>query len=282
MLPRWTDLRQGNTNIDFIGSQSNGENNPDNQHEGFGGYTINRILGAMEYDNTILQHPNIVLLHAGTNDNLLKPPVDPVAEAPQRLSKLIEYILCNDPDTVLLVALIIGDAFYQSDVDNFNAQVPGVVAQYYAAGYKIRAVDMRSITGSDLIDGIHPTDAGYVKMAGLWFNALQNLPAGWITAPDPPQAGVTTGHYSETCARSGLFWWAAINDDKIALGVSVPGDTGATASGSSSADITFTPYWSDKGQVAAGIARDGNWVKWADLDGDGVFRASKVQCLWHH
>lgn len=267
-------VASGSTNIDFIGSNSNGNNNPDNQHEGFGGYTINQIFTSLKADHYIFQNPNVVLLHAGTNDIWRDPPADPYDGAPARLGSLIDYILCNDPTTVLLVALIITNAQAADRTSVYNSKLFDIVAPRYKAGYKVRLVDFSSITDSDLTDGVHPTDSGYNKMAQIWFKAMENLPSDWITAPLAPDSGSLSGHYAETCARDKLAWGPAINGDPIALGAHVPGDDGSQDGGTSSS-LSFQPWWQSQGTIALGIQRDGNFVQYADIDGDG-----KADYLW--
>lgn len=56
-----------------------------------------------------------------------------------------------------------------------------------AAGAKLVLVDMRGPGGplvTDLADGRHPNDAGYVKMANIWFGGIQEVTRkGLLTAP---------------------------------------------------------------------------------------------------
>jgi len=43
---------------------------------------------------------------------------------------------------------------------------------------------MSQVLGSDLPDGIHPHDAGYVKMANAWYAGFkQAAQKGWIVRP---------------------------------------------------------------------------------------------------
>lgn len=56
-----------------------------------------------------------------------------------------------------------------------------------ASGKKIVLVDMRGPGGplvSDLRDGRHPNDGGYVKMANIWFGGVQEAVAkGFVVHP---------------------------------------------------------------------------------------------------
>ncbi len=56
-----------------------------------------------------------------------------------------------------------------------------------AEGAKLVLVDMRGPGGplvTDLADGRHPNDAGYVKMANIWFAGIQEASMkGFLTEP---------------------------------------------------------------------------------------------------
>src|ERR1700716_995740 len=95
-----------------------------------------------------------------------------VANAPARLSALIDKIRANAPVVELFVAQITpeSDPTLESRVRAYNAAIPGIVAQ---KGPMTHLVDMHSaIMTADLADGVHPTGAGYDKMAARWFSAL--------------------------------------------------------------------------------------------------------------
>lgn len=174
----------------FVGSVKSG-NMYDNDNEGHPGATINQIAGYAW--NSLGDRPNVVLLHAGTNDLNNPNPTDPYSSAPDRLGSLIDEIVGACPDAAVLVAQIIGsaDAGTQSRIDTFNSQVPGVVAARANKGQHVMVVDMSSVRGGDLsADGTHPTDSGYSKMAGIWWSAMSAADwKSWIQAPvgsDPP------------------------------------------------------------------------------------------------
>ena len=128
-------------------------------------------------------NPHTVLLHIGTND--VNQNFDP-ANAPARLSTLIDHILANAPGAELFVAQITpeSDATLEARVRTFNAAVPGVVA---GKGSRVHPVDMHSaLTTADLADGVHPNANGYNKMAAVWFNALRSVPDSLIPTGPPP------------------------------------------------------------------------------------------------
>ena len=60
------------------------------------------------------------------------------------------------------------NAVAQSGIDRFNAAVPLIVA---ARSRYARLVDQRGVTAAYLPDTLHPSDAGYHRMAATWFAA---------------------------------------------------------------------------------------------------------------
>lgn len=160
----------GFESIDFIGSMQEGDNNPDNQHQGLGGGRISGIQARMVNDSILNQHPNIALIHAGTNDMAPDPPDQPCATAPARLGDLIDTVLSSDPEAIVLVAKIIrmNSTAAQMRIQAFNDRVPNIVNVRADHGFKVKIADLSHI-GSDveelLSDGVHPTDLGYGHMA---------------------------------------------------------------------------------------------------------------------
>ena len=112
--------------------------------------------------------PRAVLLHIGTNDVLQN---YNLAGAPNRLSALIDHITAGAPAADVFVATIIpvASASQEAAARTFNAAIPGIVQSKVNAGKHVHLVDMHAaLTAGDLTDGIHPTAAGYDKMAATW------------------------------------------------------------------------------------------------------------------
>jgi len=188
-------------NFLFVGTQRSGDM-ADNYSEGHPGYTISQISNVCQPG--LDMRPNVVLLHAGTNDmTYAETANEPYADAPKRLGDLIDKVLATNPDAVVLVAQIITVARedIKGRVNTFNAAVPAVVKQRADAEKKVEVVNMELVRDDMLFDGIHPTAAGYAVMGKVWFNTLQIVAKrGWITAPvgsDPP-------HYKGILSRMEL------------------------------------------------------------------------------
>ncbi|WP_027344609.1 RICIN domain-containing protein [Hamadaea tsunoensis] len=179
----WQRLAAGGYLTDFVGSGSNGPANlGDHDHEGHSGWRIDQldanIVGWIQQAN-----PRTILLHIGTND--IGQNYD-VANAPARLSALIDKIRATAPLVELYVAQLIprSDAGQEAQSQTFNAALPAIVA---GKGSRTHLVDMHSaLTTADLADGLHPNATGYDKMAARWYAALQSVPGSLATVTTPP------------------------------------------------------------------------------------------------
>ncbi|KAF7348955.1 Lipolytic enzyme [Mycena venus] len=174
-------LQTGNT-LDFIGSIKSGTM-VDNDNEGHIGAIISQIAQAATNPLALPARPNVVLLMAGTNDIL-----DNISSgAPAQLSTLIDTIFTTCPDAALIVASLTPlttTSTIQASVDTFNSALTQLVNTRNAAGQHILLANMSSVLASDLVDGIHPTDAGYIKMANAWFPVVEQAAKnGWIGTP---------------------------------------------------------------------------------------------------
>lgn len=154
--------------------------------------------------------PSAVLLLGGINDVAGSSNVS-VPTALTRLDALVGDIFALRPDTTVFVSNltpITGTPAtnYGTKVTDFNAGVPAIVAAYAAQGRKAYLVDMYaalSNPSADIgADGIHPTQAGYDKMATTWFGALTSQ--GVVVANARPTfTGTSNAAWSGTGSWSG-------------------------------------------------------------------------------
>ena len=180
----WRRLASGGYTVDFVGSATNGPASlGDHDHEGHSGWRIDQIdanvAGWLRATN-----PHVVLLHVGTNDVSQN---YRLANAPARLSGLIDKIQLNAPGVELFVAQIApsSNPTNEARIRAFNAAIPGVLS---GKGPRVHLVDMHSVVSvSDLADGTHPTAAGYDKMAAAWYSALRSVPNS-LRPTGPPTA----------------------------------------------------------------------------------------------
>ncbi|WP_433791686.1 SGNH/GDSL hydrolase family protein [Actinoplanes sp. CA-252034] len=171
-------LRSAGVSADFVGSENEGTTG-DLDHEGHGGWTIERIAGIV--DRSLAEHrPDVVLLHAGTN-NITRSD-DPMAAA-RKLSDLIDRVVAGAPQAEIYVAKIIGTAVASEVPANraYNALVPAVVQE---KGPRVHLVDQSTVAGLDIYDAHHPNEFGYRKMAYTWYEAMRGT-----THPEWPGTG---------------------------------------------------------------------------------------------
>ena len=224
----YNELIGGNV-VDLIGSQHYGSMT-DNANEGHSGYRIDQIADIANL--SLKANPNVVLLHAGTNDCIQD---YDLPTAPQRLGALMDQILSVVPQTTLLVAQIIGtpNATVQARIDAFNAQIPGLVNKRASIGARVWTVNMSHVldTYTDFAGEWHPNDQGYALMANAWYRGLEeanakglihNATAGNVSAIENPTA--TAGLPAQ------LF--------KTALATYVKSTTGLTTGSATAAAMT--------------------------------------------
>ena len=174
-------LKGAGLKFDFVGSQNSGPAGYDNQHEGYNGWQSNQLNDIAA--KALADHkPDVILLISGSNDAKM----DSVATMKADLSKLLDTIYANSPDTQILLGTLPPPRpenvanIPPSKVAEYNAQLPSLVATKAAGGMKIKLVDNSNLNLSDVRPlggdwGVHLNDQGYEKLAGNWFNALKSL-----------------------------------------------------------------------------------------------------------
>lgn len=159
--------------VQYVGDKTNGDFEF-NAVEATNGFTISQIAGLA---NTAVPQflPNLVLMDAGTNNCNGG---GFVTDAGAQVTAMINNVFAQSPGaTVILTTILVNSVAAQDAcrVDE-NNQYTQLVATMQAAGAKLVFVDMRGPAGplvTDLADGRHPNDGGYVKMANVWFSGIQ-------------------------------------------------------------------------------------------------------------
>ncbi|RDA84962.1 hypothetical protein CP532_1754 [Ophiocordyceps camponoti-leonardi (nom. inval.)] len=138
---------------------------------------------------SLKQRPNLILLHAGTNDMNPDPNVstegnDPT-EAVKRLGRLVDRMSDSCPDAVVLVAMIINTCVpaQAPGTQEFQRQIPAMVRQRFEDGRRVLAVNMTSFPTDQLRDCIHPTNDGYRLFGDYWSDVVTQVPEEWLQAP---------------------------------------------------------------------------------------------------
>lgn len=181
----YNDLAKLGNKLDFVGAVPQDGDMEDGDSEGHRGFTIEQIAGSSGAG--MAAAPNIVLLHAGTND-MNKENID-YRGAPDRLKNLMEKIFDYSPDAVIFVAQIIMSktATTQYRIEDFNHEIPSMVKSF--SSKKVVVVDMSTnLTRWDMKDNLHPNDDGFRKMADMWYGAIMDAEKnGLISKPGQPQ-----------------------------------------------------------------------------------------------
>ena len=168
-------LREACVPFNFVGSQSNGPASlRDRDHEGHSGWRIDEILAQIpawlrEYE------PRIVLLLIGTNDVVQ---AYRLAEAPARLDALVGAIAAGEAARTVFVSSLppLADLQASAAAEKLNLAIPGIVERQTRRGRAVRFVDLHArLSTSDLSDGVHPSRAGYAKLAAGWYDAIRRV-----------------------------------------------------------------------------------------------------------
>ncbi|MEU4557085.1 SGNH/GDSL hydrolase family protein [Actinoplanes sp. NPDC023936] len=180
----FTWLALSGVHADFVGSQSNGSG-ADTGHEGHPGWRIAWLTRHASYWMTKFR-PQVVLLDIGTNDLLRHQ----AAGAPKRLNDLIDRMIAADPEVrIVLAKLLVVRGKHAKEFRSFNAALTKAAARRPG---NVTLVDMSVIPASDTVDGVHPDELGYRKMAFQWYQGLRTvLPTGrsWERVENPFTSG---------------------------------------------------------------------------------------------
>lgn len=167
--------------VRMVGSRKTGHI-PNNDHEGWRGFRIDEIEKKAKNSVKALS-PNVFMVNAGSNDCLQS---FNISHASIRMDDLLEYLWLASPHSTVLLSTLLPIAIEgaNSVVKRVNDQFRALAEDKEAERKRIVLVDMYTPEGPDvhsLVDGIHPDDDGYGRMATLWFRGIQQaLQKGYI------------------------------------------------------------------------------------------------------
>lgn len=175
-------------NVDFVGTQTDAANPglPDGDHQGMGGYRIDQLQSGVPTWLDEIADPDVILLMIGTNDFSAG---FNTATAQTRLACLVEDIAAKRPHAKIILSNLLlrtDNAGLEALQSVYNAAIPGIVADQVALGRQVSFLDMHAaLQPGDFEEGVHPSSAGYQKMAETWFPAIQSVitPAGTSNPP---------------------------------------------------------------------------------------------------
>ena len=180
----WDMLMMSRYNVNFVGNLMNGEfyqfsEGFDPYHEGHGGWTDQQVSYHV-YDWLVENPAEIVLLHIGTNHR--------TNDKPRHVAQILDAINWYEDDyetsVTVILARIINRITNHSLTSAYNDNVVAMAqSRIDNDGDKIIIVDMEFGAGlnysqepdGDMWDNLHPFETGYAKMAGVWFDALDDI-----------------------------------------------------------------------------------------------------------
>ncbi|MHC2991447.1 cellulose-binding protein [Pontibacter sp. HJ8] len=231
--PLWKKLIDAEIDFEYVGSHNVNSggipNLPDykgkkytNLNEGHWGWRADQLLRGhnTERNKGKLSDwlegytPDMVLLHAGSNDVMQEQPVD---QTIKELEDIVREIRKKNPGVTILLAKLIPvwrEKVGQPTVDRlyaFNAQIPALANKLNTAQSPVLVVEQPAnfdpTPGADTWDGIHPNASGEEKMAQNWFEAI----ASEIIVPLPVELHSFQGIATESGIQ--LSWTTASEED---------------------------------------------------------------------
>lgn len=171
-LPLWERLIADGVRVDFVGSRSSGPDAlPDDDHEGRSGWTAARML-PLTGGWVLAAEPDVVLLHAGTND-LLK---GASARATARtLDLVLDRVFTAAPRTHVIMAGVWAPLPGRRAARAELAELlPRVVQRHRAAGHSVEYADVsRLFPAGRTTDGLHAGPPAYRAIAGMWGDRIE-------------------------------------------------------------------------------------------------------------
>jgi len=182
-------LNEDGVETDFIGSSSDQyPESPEIENDGHGGFTTGDILGGVDGWLAGILKPELTIIMIGTND-MAWWTVEPMADVVSRINDIINKVIANAPQGHVIIASIApqggGDLpttvvpngrDRTTLVNELNAGIANLVSQRQTSGDSIDFVNVNAVlTTVDLYDGIHPNDAGHVKMGNAFLVKVREL-----------------------------------------------------------------------------------------------------------
>ncbi|KAK0702126.1 SGNH hydrolase-type esterase domain-containing protein, partial [Lasiosphaeria miniovina] len=176
----WRKLQAaGVTNTKFVGTlpaQGCGFTY-DGANEGHGGFLATGIVANKQLPGWLAQtHPDVVMMHLGTNDVWNNKPADDILAA---FSAMVDWMRASKPGMKILVAQIIpmnppNCKDCGARVVALNKAIPAWAANATSPASPVTVVDCWTgfDPAKDTGDGVHPNSAGNEKMATCWFAPL--------------------------------------------------------------------------------------------------------------
>ncbi|KAJ0118083.1 carbohydrate esterase family 3 protein [Diaporthe amygdali] len=172
--------------VEMVGSRRAGTMT-NNHTEGWRGFRIDQIHDKARRSIPLLL-PNVVAINAGSNDCLQGVDIEFIGG---RMDSLLKLVWDASPGSTIVLSTLLAnvDKLTEANVLRANAQYRELARRKAGEGRRIVLVDMHTAAGpslDDLMDGTHPNDLGYHKMALLWRKGIQECASkGLLQEPIP-------------------------------------------------------------------------------------------------
>ncbi|KAK6063962.1 killer toxin subunits alpha beta [Seiridium cupressi] len=187
----------------MVGTKQNGDM-VDNNVEATPGDVIDQVYARSK--NSYGFRPNVVLGNAGTNDAVGT--VD-IPNAGNRMESLMSDLWAADDmaDTLIVLSTVLPNTNSVAETNRLiiNQQYRSLIISLRARGRPIVLADMDYLTTADLNDGTHPTDAGYVKMAYIWWVAIKGAYSDGLIPQPASLDGVVPENTCDKAYGSGVY-----------------------------------------------------------------------------
>lgn len=195
--PLWFKFQSAGVSVDFVGSMDQTWELPtpnpdfDLDHEGHSGWRVDELLSGIGYVDPVvgldslsvwltLNVPDIVLLHAGTNDMVQG---ETALSTWREIGRVIDTLQAYNPNVHIYLAKIMGVGFnvgpappgvIAGQIDSLNSIIPDLLPGRNTPTSPITVVDIDAAVDPDVntIDGVHPDAAAEAAMAQAWFDAI--------------------------------------------------------------------------------------------------------------
>ena len=195
-------LVQTGYHVEFVGTRNDYSSAiPNREHEGWPGYVLRsfpgdpgpgQLYGTLTARAIRQEHPDVILLMAGTNDLLRLVRRIPGYTMPNILNSmdlLLAQIFSLEPNVRVIVAPVVSSPRVAPwMIAQFDTGLKPIVTRYAKRGHRITlATAMQASVPRDAAhfpDGIHPSgDGGYNDVAHVWLHAIEQVTALSPAAP---------------------------------------------------------------------------------------------------
>lgn len=163
-------LQQAGFSVQWLGSQSSPDDEPQLRHEGYPGKPVEFLAANMSRIYSAAP-ADIILLHAGHNHTVEEHPISGIIASTR---SIIETARTINPHLIVLVAQVIpsGKLPKYAYIPALNQQIAILAAELNTARSPLILVNQAEDFDpqSDTIaDRVHPNENGAMKMARTWF-----------------------------------------------------------------------------------------------------------------